>query len=526
MIKLSEIDWEPIDAAKHDKYFLDKFIEPDELKLLLDDEISIIPGEKGSGKTALCKGIRLKHKDDYTGITQIRFDRIEFSPILQSLAELSSLTATDPFTYICNYWQYILIIDPIKNYFKRNKRNLSFDETMINSYLIKHGLIERNVLGTMLGLIGKCWEVMSDFTDPKKLTETKHEIMPSNLSPQIIEELSEYPIFDPEFIKIKDAFSDILRRKNEKILITLDGLDRLRTSSLLKKEGIQIVFDGLAQAVYDISISEDFAENIIIKCFFPYDRFISLPLRDLDKISEKSREIRWSYDSLQSFLAKRIQRHSKFKHLESFPNLWNEIMPEEISNKYYGISEKTYEYILRHTMYRPRQLQIHLRTLAKNYPNFVIDKSMIAKSIRESSKNLAKYYIKEYEIDHPNLGAFLKKLKGKKNIMRYKLFRRFTEETLKLFHINVNVDDKIDTLYKMSFFGLVEFLEDHHDKIETMRRYTPPRKAGIKPYHIDFHYIEPKDKVTTEIKDDDLIAIHPIFFDFCQQKPHEDLIVG
>lgn len=527
MIKLSEIEWGPIDAADPDEDFLEKFIEPQEIKSLIGEDICLIPGEKGSGKTALCKALELRYRQRFSGLSTIRFDDLEFSPVVKGLSELSSLTSIDRFTFIANYWQYVLIVNAMKEYFSRKSMNLSVAETRIKSYLLKHHLVESGPLSIMLFLCTQCWVIMSSLTDPKKLRDPGLEIMPSNLEPQVIEELKKYPIFDLEFSEAQKDFADILRKKKERVLITLDGLDRLNTKSDDKlKENLQIIFDGLGQSVYDLSISNRFKNLIQIKCMIPYDRFIRLNIRDLDKLMAKTQGIRWSYESLQSFLARRIARHPKYRHLTSFKHLWSELFPETLRNKFYEINEDTFEYILRHTMYRPRHLQVHLLKLARRYPDSNMDKTMIAKSIRESCKELAETYIKEYEVDHPNLEAFLKKLRKVPNVMPYRDFRKIVKNMLRLFDVKMDVDKKVDTLYQMSFFGVIVFLQADDDRIERVYRYTPPRKTGVPPYRVDFHYTESKVSVTSELREDDLIAIHPIFFDYCQQKPHDSYIVG
>ena len=527
MIPISEIEWGPIDASEKDDDFADKFIEPTEIKNLAREDLCIIPGEKGSGKTAFCKGLEVNHNNDYTGFVKIKLDRIEFSAIVKSLAELASLTETDSFTYVCNYWHYVLVIKSIDNYFSRNSKNLSIAETRIKNYLIKNGLAERGVTSIMLTLIDKCWGIAADFTSPNKRLEGRFEVMPSNLEPQIVEKIKDYPIFDPEFVAVSAEFAELISKKKEKILITLDGLDRLNTKSEDKnKKTLQIIFDGLAQSVYDVSISDKYKSKLVVKCLFPYDRYLSLPLRDLDKIADKTMELRWHYDSLKSFLRKRIQRHPKVTSAKEFNTVWTNVMPESITNKTYGVNENTYDYILRHTMYRPRHLQIHLKELSKRYPDQNIDPSMIAKSISESSKQLARNYVKEYEIDHPNMGAFLKKLKGINNILHYSDFRKIVGDLIKLYSPDIDIDIKIDTLYKMSFFGVMDECGEHDDKIERAHTYKPPRKIGVKPYRFLFQYVDPIDEITNELEEDDLIAIHPIFFDYCKLTPHPSFVVG
>lgn len=526
MLPLSEISWGPTDASEPDDNFLDKFIEPKEIKKLVGPKYWLISGEKGSGKTALCLGITLKHGGGYHCIKKLRFNDIEFCAVIKNLQELSAATDISSLTLISNYWEYVLITEAMKEYIISADFHLSAGGTQIHNYLVKKKIIEGSVLSTMLGLIATCWTFVEKWTKPGEGKPTEI-LLPSNLESQVVETLSKYPIFDPEFKKMRQIFSKLLRDKNEKVLITLDGFDRLKTSEHCNKESLEIIFEGLIESVYALSISEDFYKNIQIKCFIPYDRYISLDLRDTDKFGSKYRNIRWCYSSLQEFLAKRLSLHTKMSHLKQFYDMWYEVMPEKIENKFYGIDENSYEYVLRHTMYRPRHLQIHLEEIAERYEGMNIDPSMVPKAIRESSKRIANYIIKEYKIDHPLMEPFLRRFKGATNIMPYTDFRYIVEKTLEAFGVTSwTIDKKIDSLYNIGFFGIFKCLSTHHDQIDRLYRYKPPRKISIKPYQCDFYYVKPIEEASSVLDDQSLVTIHPIFFDYCDLIPHPDMIIG
>jgi len=526
MIPLSDIEWGPTDAAKKDKHFLEKFIEPDKIKQLISNKYWIIAGEKGSGKTALCKGITMKYGAEYSCIKVMRFDDMEFCAIIKNLKELTSATDISSLTLISHYWEYVLIIKAIQKYIRKTKFNFTKNGTLVHNYLLKNGLIESSALSIMLNLIGKGWTFIEKWTKPGN-DKPSEIILPSNLTSEVVDTISKYPIFDPEFRKIRELFSAQLESKDEKVLLTLDGFDRLKSSEDCNRESLQIIFEGLIAAVYAISISEDLSSNLQIKAFIPYDRFIALDLRDFDKVEATYRRINWDYDSQKEFLSKRLSLNRKIQHLVKFEDQWSEVMPKKIWNKYYNIEENTYEYILRHTMYRPRHLQIHLEMLAEEYFNKTIDPSMIAKSIRESSKKIADFIVKEYKVDHPLMAPFLARFKGCTNILPFYEFREIIKKALEIFDVkHWTIDTKIDSLYNMGFCGVVKFLGDHHQQIDRMKRYVPPRKVGVNPYQCDFYYVKPTDNFSSTIDDHSLISIHSIFFDYCDLFPHETMLVG
>ena len=526
MIPLSDVEWGPIDASEDDAAFAAKYIEPPHIKEIARKHDALVTGEKGSGKTAIRKGISLTQGTTFTGEATLDFKDLEFTSIIKNLSDLSSFSGVAQLTLITNYWKYVLIIEAMKEYFLRNHLNLSIRETRAHNYLHKHGLIEHGVLGIMGLLFEKCWKLISDMISGEKKPEVHDIALPSNLSPQVAEKVAHFPMFESEFAAVSKDFAAVLRDRKECLYISVDGLDRLRTSTPTEISTIQIVFDGLAQATYELSISKDFADSLFLKAFLPYDRFLCLQLRDKDKIDDRTGIIRWDYSSLKEFLSRRMAQHPRLGAKHTFDQQWHEIMPETLENTFYRVPENTYDYILRHTMYRPRHLQWHLKELAKKYPGAPMDVSMIPKALRESCKGLVDHYLSEYAIDHPQLEAFLRRMKGYCNVMVYAKFRQRVEDACKYLNVSIDIDKKIDTLYRIGVFGYVQELTEDHHKIQRVFRYCPPRKKGVNAYRCNFYYTKPHRRVTTVLEDGTLIGIHPMFFDFIDLSPHPDLIVG
>ena len=87
MISLNAVEWGPIDADKKDPKFVEKWIEPDNIRSLLDDKVWLITGEKGSGKTAICRAIKEKHGERLFSISEVNFDKVGFNAIYMNLVE-------------------------------------------------------------------------------------------------------------------------------------------------------------------------------------------------------------------------------------------------------------------------------------------------------------------------------------------------------------------------------------------------------------------------------------------------------
>ena len=235
--------------------------------------------------------------------------------------------------------------------------------------------------------------------------------------------------------------------------------------------------------------------------------------------------IRWNAETLKEFVEKRIAITSGIKS-GSFETLWRQIFPETIYNTYYKLEESSFDYILRHTMLRPRQLQIHLSHLASRYRGLPIDPSMVPKSVADSSRMLAKYFIDEYNLDHPNLERFILMFEQKGNVMEFKNFRDIVAAALKRYNgveHGVDVDEKIDVLYTMGFFGVIRFQESG-DYLQDQNYYPPTRES--RRHHVDFFFRKAFTKVSSRLDDQSLVAIHPMFSEYANLKMHGSLIIG
>jgi len=525
MIPLSDVNFGPTDAAVRDEDFLNKFIEPPQIHFLFSEKYWIITGEKGAGKTAIRQAIKQKHFSEYSVIVDLDFDRMDFSALFQNLNQLSQVTNLQRLHLMTDYWQYALLVQVMRSYFEKHTNTINIDLSIVADYLKKKGLIKAGPLRTILNVIAECWSYIEKYTSPNNDNRAL-PFLPSDLSPEVVDTVSKYPMFDPNFMHIRKKFGKVLASTGQKILIILDGFDRFENKAD-RSSDINVIFESLVEAVYSLSVDDNTNSTIKIKALVPHDRYLSVFLRDTDKFDAVQKSIRWNLPNLEQFISQRIRLHPKLSQIEDFHHLWREIMPTKISNPVYNLEEDSFEYILRHTMYRPRQLQVHLEKLSSLYNDQNIDPSMIPRSIRESCRKLCTFYILEYYIDHPNLEEFIYRFKGKYNVMPYSEFKKIVEGSLAKFGIkDLSAAKKINMLYTMGFFGVLEFLDAHHERTCDEYHYLPPRKIGIAPYRIRFYYKSPQSRVSASLDDHDLIAIHPMFFDTANMKPHPDYIVG
>jgi hypothetical protein len=527
MVTLDTIEWGPTDANEPDPLFSDKFVEPQPIQEVLKPKYWLISGEKGSGKSAIRQFYLNNLKTSFTGIVDLKFDSLEFNAVVNNLSTIASVTNLDRLNLMTHYWQYCLVLEMMKDFVQRRKHSTDRGTRTLANFLTKKRLKKAGVLQNMLDAIAHCWTYLDELTQSEvDRSSRRDEFLPDNLTPETVMKIHDYPWIDSEFSRKRIVFANLLKNCNEKYLIILDGFDKLENTTKIR-DSVNLIFQSLAEAVQQLRIDEHIAPYLQIKCLIPNDRYLSIRSRESDKIDSLHKTIRWDRDGLKGFMSKRMRLHPKLKHLQSFRDLWLELMPERIANPYYGVEEDSFDYILRHTLYRPRHLQMHMEKIASLCGSRPIEARRIPKAIHDTGIKIANSFINEYAIDHPNLKGFLAFFRRKPNIMPFKYFRHTVERALHQFNIeDVSVSDKIDLLYTMGLFGVIEPLDEKHERVLIVDRYLPPRKAGIQPYRVDFYFTNPRINMSNELADDQLIAIHPVFVDLEDMSPHAEMIVG
>ena len=523
MIPLSHVNWGPTDALARDQHFIEKWVEPDEIKKCLISENWLISGEKGSGKSAIRRALVEIYGDQYLVAPIVDFNDITFKALYEHIVQLANTTRLSKTTTLSHFWQYAIIIELLIACANKNPKRYG---DLLERIPVERASVSLNE--RLMRLLEEAWNKIDDFTgingkpsnDRRKVKANL--VASSGLTANFLNHLSNFPV-EQDFLQLKNEFFNRIESENDRIVLVLDGFDRLKNDGT-RREEIGLIFASLVDAIQVINCDPYLPGTFEIKAFIPHDRYVALPLRDSDKVDTMHVAIRWTRPSLQEFLKKRIELTPKLQQ-GNFQLLWRQVMPEKILNSHYRIEEDSFDYIVRHTMYRPRQMQIHLENLASEHRDKNIDPSMIPNSIAESSEKIAKYFIDEFKTEHPKLGHFIASLHKKDNVMEYVKFKKIVADAITKFHpkqVGLLLEDKVDTLYSMGFFGIVNFVE-HGD--ELINRYCPPSRES-KRHYVNFFFKSPHPSISGTLNDDSLIAIHPIFVNYSNLRPHPTLIIG
>jgi hypothetical protein len=398
----------------------------------------------------------------------------------------------------------------------------SFEERIPDSDTVNAGL---------LSLTQSLWGYLDEFTDPREERRPRQHdrlVASSDLTAKLLEKMRTFPI-DRRFHELKGRFYDLMVRHDHSVLVQLDGFDLLRTEAAgnsfdAAQDSVQLIFSTLVTAIQQTRMDSGRAAGMRIKAFIPHDRFVNLSLRDSDKVSAYHSPIRWNPITLKDFLDKRMRASGNLSK-SNFEQNWREIVPETVMSPYHGIEENSFDFILRHTCWRPRQMLIYLNRLAQKFDGEAVQPKSVPRVIAETSQEIAKYLVDEYCLNIPHLEKLIRSLKGKSNVLTYAELRGHIHSFIgrdRGESSGYDMDDEMNAMYSACIFGIIEHIDDDAPLVE---HYYPPVKSG-KPYHVNFSYKEPEINVASSLKDEDMVVLHPCLVEYANLKVNPEIIVG
>jgi len=480
----------------------------------------IILGRKGSGKTALAQEFARNYQAKYDFLLSIDADAIRFRKIIEDYRTIESQAGgtIELKKALTNVWEHailtscmILVADQI---------NCSSSHGLaILSFLRKRGLLKKRI-----------YDLLVDTLDSLLLTLGGQQ---GKIVSDIIRAIDNYPLDNADFQDACLALKDYLQTSRG-ILVTFDRIDtyfevqaRPYENDVLERHALRHAIAGLVQAVYNISVS-GLGKKIQFKVFLPEDKYESIRSRDLDKIKEFIFKIEWTRSELKEFIARRIShslniRDKKGILITDNSSSWYRIFSHTVTNKDVAkIPEETAEYLIRHTHYKPRDLQYYCArardlALSEDEVGNTISEGILRKAVRDISKELVDNLFIEFEYEYPFLKRLIEQFRRFPNIMSYE--NRFYPQVNRFRareKMQESSEELVNLLFKVGFIGGIVCRK--HDSEDL----APLRKVKGRTFAFYFSHIDPG----YDLRDADLVAIHPIFDEYLYLEINPELIVG
>lgn len=473
----------------------------------LDPHVSIIIGRRGSGKTALAHFFNFKNGNSYDIYVDID-EPTTFTNILEQLSkDILSNNQINVVENIAKMWElsfWTSLMGEVVN----DKRFENVEA--INDYLHHVGIkndrgsqIVRVIFQTLAGLVsesaGKVVELIFKV----------HEILNSK-----------------EFIAAKDALFKLMDN-GYKAVIVIDTLELYQ----IRKYEMQQALGAMLHTVTKFSFGA-VHKNLHIKCFLPGEIMpflLDTAVQNIGKTFQAPVHLNWRPKELLRLSSKRLYSYLEEKCKEFDPNclknikietwgdysevkakVWNKFFPEKIINKA-GVEEDTFQYIMRHSQLRPRQIIWICNSIAneayadKKFP--YIEPKHIVNGINKIEETLALEVINSFSKIYPNARNILACFRGVSNYLeRSSTLDKLAARTKNAWNYEDLEYDRYLFQQMVCEMGIVGSIH---------------QKTG-KYLEAEFEYILP-DRLVMNY--DEEIVIHPMFYNYFRVKAMNDQFV-
>jgi hypothetical protein len=527
-----------IDAAV-EKHLADFFVESPELSPIFTNSCSIVSGTKGSGKTAIRRAYEVEeiYRKQFFAVRSIDLDMLSFSALFAAILRINTTANAGEVAIARNIWRHVLTIYALEAYsdrclFLKDERQISPEDLRlaeeIHKYLFSLKLRGKKPTTQLLSFIEMLWVNISKLGRESSGSDGPLLL---GLLPEQIDLLQHYPAF-PEMHAFCEKVASRLKKIGTPLLICLDGLDSIIDYS---KQSRNCIFAGLIDAVYKHTVpmtgQSEIADYILVKALLPLELSRSAYdlILDLDKVMQTHEEITWGVDSLKELVRKRLVRYTRSKS-DHFTDVWHEVMPEKIRNQEHKVDEFSFDYILRHTLFRPRQLIVHIQEILdawdSNYSSTRVDTSFIPPIVANTNVELVKFIISELRVVYPELEGFLKSWYGAPNLISYSDFRsrierHFCNKKEKDSAQCRDLEHILSDFYSYGLFGIS--LEQIPTTLRETTLDSAQGKGGHRP--LPFQFCFPHTSQGSSFLSQASygnVAFSPMFHEYCRMKPVAD----
>lgn len=308
------------DAAEDDHYLGDYFVETPNWNSVINGNVLLVLGRKGSGKSAIVSMLK-RNPPENTLILPI----IPASFSLNALTHFINESDASPFNEERAYiaaWKYSILLELLIAIEKNTKNPIPFfGDNGLSHWIQEHAEFATDIIEKTISFLKK-WRIES-------INVVGIQASRSSMAQEI----------DGKMNYINAALS----AKN--YIICIDNLDE----GWVNRSGSRAYLVGLIIAARELS---QLHRNLNITIFMRTDMYAALEgsYQHLDKFRQSISTISWNATSLQRLVAKRIQRFFKVTS-ESSEASWGRIFPDKMRNGFY-----TYRHLVERTFLRPREI--------------------------------------------------------------------------------------------------------------------------------------------------------------------------
>jgi hypothetical protein len=394
----------------------------------------LIIGRKGSGKSAIF--LMLKKALQSEGVPVIPITPQSLSH--QKIAQLKISSINEDESYILS-WKYVLLVKVALEVLYQSKKPSSSEQRrilkLIRKFLVENGEINKNFFEKLFKSVGIFSKLSINVLGTGVAWESHQQ--------------EAYTDAADELDRFQSRIETLLTSLNgTKIFVLIDKVDEVWNQT---KES-QTMIIGLIKAIHDLN---SLLHHTHIILFLRSDIYDVLTFNDSDKFHSLEERLIWDENDLKHLIANRGKVSANLG-ISDVDDLWNIIFSKFVRG------EPTFQYILKRTMMRPRELiQFCNNSLseAQNKGHKLIFTADILEAEKLYSDWKLKDLANEFFVQYPYLKELLGLFQGfKAEFSREEFNIRYQEAQAKLTQYSdlqsTNTDTMLQILFIIGFLGV------------------------------------------------------------------------
>lgn len=529
-------DWYGDQDASNDKHLFECFTQLNSHIDALHNKIYIIRAFKGSGKTAFLEQLKYCSESKCESRETCPFDEKfceEIGDYYVVPIDVTAISFQTLYSISSNVDPKFELTDMLTNIFK-----LILINSVVDRFKDRHSKHE-----TYKNIAKLYKKDMITNTSKKILTSLFSALEKSLTQSNEFVSVVSNTFFESSCIdEIYSLCLKFLESINMTALMILDKFDTIIDLFKTSESDKYFYHQTIATSLLLIGYQGQSIENnekvtfpnhkVLLKTLFPEDLYSTLLPRDKQKYDKHSKKLKWTFDDLKLFLENRLKKLLPDRMIKSGYrySISNAIFSKKIKNTYYDISESSLEYILKHTLLKPRDIQEICLSITKEFiekknirrkevflRSLPIDEASVKEGVKKGTQKIIQYILIEFEAF--NLKKVFGLLRNKENIMSYgNLYNIFKEERLVS---DLNITDIINLLWDIGVIGVIK--EGNHEIHETYSKHKILKDKKVDNYYVSlFSYSWTNG---TDFQNDDLIVLAPMFNDYLDLKLDKDKII-
>lgn len=321
---------------------------------------------------------------------------------------------------------------------------------------------------------------------------------------------------------------DILERRQKKVLLTLDRFDDFYDEFQYKHDAGDLGYEkrtflasllkGLVIAARDLQRDRTNFSWMHMIFTIPMDKFLELRLRErADLESNHVVRLEWTPRELYHMVNLRIASALDLPEKDT-RNAWKLLFPFDVTNgRVREVKEDSFLYIVRHSLWNPREVQMYLKALFSEMEKGPADEALFRRVVREETGNIIRReFIGQY------IGEFegLQKVLNKLNNVQLRTVMYYEELCDKLGGLELFDDCRTPDQIMLRLFHMGVIGVRANVRQGTAMMVITQQKREVM-YRFSFN-TEENDPFSTGCE----VCFHPIFFEYLSLRHEEHYVIN